>query len=99
MGLASSSLLRISILRLFHPILSGARGANRLAASLGASLGIAFAAVVAAQVPMPVHDLPLVFAPIGASAVLVFALPASPLAQPWPVIGGNTISAAVGVAT
>ncbi len=37
-------------------------------------------------------------APIGASAVLVFALPASPLAQPWAVVGGNTVSALVGTA-
>lgn len=35
--------------------------------------------------------------PLGASAVLVFAAPASPLAQPWPVFGGNVLSAAVGV--
>lgn len=67
-------------------------------ASLGAALGIALAVLIAARVPMPVQDLPLLFAPIGASAVLVFAMPASPLAQPWPVIGGNTVSAAVGVA-
>ena len=36
-------------------------------------------------------------APLGASAVLVFAVPASPLAQPWSVIGGNTLSALAGV--
>lgn len=36
-------------------------------------------------------------APLGASAVLVFAAPASPLAQPWSVIGGNGISALVGL--
>ncbi len=35
--------------------------------------------------------------PLGASAVLVFGLPASPLAQPWSVVGGNTVSAMVGV--
>nr|WP_235837759.1 HPP family protein [Chitinasiproducens palmae] len=35
-------------------------------------------------------------APMGASAVLVFAVPASPLAQPWSVIGGNSLSALVG---
>ncbi|MBL8265839.1 MAG: HPP family protein [Steroidobacter sp.] len=29
--------------------------------------------------------------------MLVFAVPASPLAQPWSVVGGNTISALVGV--
>jgi CBS domain-containing membrane protein len=36
-------------------------------------------------------------APLGASAVLVFALPSSPLAQPWSVVGGNTLSALTGV--
>src|SRR3546814_11714629 len=41
--------------------------------------------------------LPWLVAPLGASAVLVFAVPASPLAQPWPVIGGNLLSAAVGI--
>jgi len=34
---------------------------------------------------------------MGASAVLVFAVPNSPLAQPWAVVGGNTVSALVGV--
>ncbi len=37
-------------------------------------------------------------APMGASAVLVFGVPASPLAQPWAVLGGNAVSALVGVA-
>lgn len=41
--------------------------------------------------------LPFLIAPMGASAVLLFAAPASPMAQPWPVLGGNIISAAVGV--
>ncbi|QZH76104.1 MAG: HPP family protein [Erythrobacter sp.] len=42
-------------------------------------------------------DLPWLVAPLGASAVLVFAVPASPLAQPWPVIGGNLLSALIGL--
>ena len=37
-------------------------------------------------------------APMGASAVLVFGVPASPMAQPWAVVGGNTVAAAVGIA-
>jgi CBS domain-containing membrane protein len=37
-------------------------------------------------------------APVGASAVLVFAVPASPLAQPWAVVAGNTVSALAGLA-
>lgn len=41
---------------------------------------------------------PYVVAAIGASSVLIFALPASPLAQPWSVFGGYVVSAAVGVA-
>ncbi|WP_296222577.1 HPP family protein [Pseudomonas sp. UBA2684] len=41
---------------------------------------------------------PWLIAPMGASAVLLFAVPASPLAQPWSVIGGNLVAALVGVA-
>ncbi len=41
--------------------------------------------------------LPILVAPLGASAVLVFAVPASPLAQPWSVIGGDLISATIGL--
>ena len=40
---------------------------------------------------------PWFIAPMGASAVLLFALPASPLAQPWSIIGGNLIAAVVGI--
>lgn len=38
-------------------------------------------------------------APMGASAVLIFGVPNSPLAQPWSVTGGNSISALAGIAT
>jgi len=38
-------------------------------------------------------------ASLGASALLVFALPQSPMAQPWAVIAGNTLSALVGITT
>ncbi|MES2398674.1 MAG: HPP family protein [Pseudomonadota bacterium] len=41
---------------------------------------------------------PWLAAPLGASAVLVFAAPASPMAQPWSVVGGNTVSALAGIA-
>jgi len=44
------------------------------------------------------EQVPLLIAPIGASTVLVFGVPASPLAQPWSVIGGNFVAAVVGVA-
>lgn len=41
--------------------------------------------------------LPLMVASMGASAVLLFAASHSPLAQPWPLVGGNILSAMVGV--
>lgn len=43
-------------------------------------------------------SLPWLVAPMGASAVLVLGVPSSPLAQPWSGVGGNTLSALVGIA-
>jgi len=34
---------------------------------------------------------------MGASAVLLFTAPHGPLSQPWPLIGGNLVSATIGV--
>ncbi len=42
--------------------------------------------------------MPALVAPMGVSSVLLFAVPASPLAQPWSIIGGNTLSALAGIA-
>jgi CBS domain-containing membrane protein len=81
--------------KLFNPILAGATLTERLLACAGVFAAIALTA--AAGLAFPGHS-PLVAAPIGASAVLVFVVPASPLAQPWPVIGGNVISAFIGLA-
>jgi len=41
---------------------------------------------------------PWLAAPMGASAVLLFGVPSSPLAQPWPMMVGNVMAALVGVA-
>jgi len=40
---------------------------------------------------------PLLIFSIGASTVLVFAVPHGALSQPWPVIGGHLVSALIGV--
>ncbi|MFD1794455.1 CBS domain-containing protein [Paracoccus aurantiacus] len=67
--------------------------AEALRASLGAFVGLTVTAVVAFVVS-PDRWLALyLIAPFGATAVLVFAAPNSPLAQPWPAIVGNTASA------
>lgn len=41
---------------------------------------------------------PFVIASMGSSAVLLFAVFHSPLSQPWALVGGHLISAAIGVA-
>jgi CBS domain-containing membrane protein len=72
---------------------------ERWRVATGAGLGLLFTALLCLAVsPGSVERLPWLVAPLGASAVLVFGLPASPLAQPWSVVGGNTVSALVGIA-
>lgn len=41
---------------------------------------------------------PIAIASMGASAVILFIIPNSPLAQPWPLVGGHLVSAVIGVA-
>ena len=83
--------------RLFSPILAGATLRERLIACLGALLAIGLTGVISGYLFGQGPHLPLIVAPMGASAVLLFAVPASPLAQPWSIIGGNTISALMGI--
>lgn len=66
--------------------------------AIGGALGIALAGA-AGRLVLGEHGaaLPWLVAPLGASAVLVFAVPASPLAQPWSVIGGSILSALIGL--
>lgn len=84
------------LFRPFRPLLPGTTPGDRLIACAAAAMGIAGMAIVCAMLPPGTG--PLIVAPMGASAVLLFAVPASPLAQPWPVVGGNVLSALVGVA-
>ncbi len=65
----------------------------------GAGLGILFTALLSRWWSGAGSAVPWLVAPLGASAVLVFAVPASPMAQPWSVVGGNTLSALVGAAS
>ena len=83
--------------RLFVPILAGATLRERIVACVGALIGIALTGAICGLTLGGGPHIPLIVAPMGASAVLLFAVPASPLAQPWSIVGGNTISALVGV--
>ncbi|MVW73575.1 HPP family protein [Bordetella sp. 15P40C-2] len=70
---------------------------ERLRACVGILIGLLVTGVLSTAVGEPEHNTPLLLAPIGASAVLLFAVPSSPLAQPWPLLAGNVIAALVGV--
>ncbi len=69
---------------------------EKLRSGLAAFAGIALVSLVSIYF-LADTGLPLIIASIGATTVLVFAAPHSPLAQPWPVLAGNMISAVVGV--
>ena len=84
-------------LRSFAPHRSRYRRPEYLRGALGAFLGIVGASLLGKLLPGGEVGLPFIVAPIGASAVLVFAVPASPLAQPYPVLFGNVVSAAIGI--
>ncbi|NDW03681.1 CBS domain-containing protein [Jiella sp. 40Bstr34] len=66
-------------------------------ASVGALVGIALTGFTTLLILGPDTIVPLLVAPMGASAVLLFAVPSSPLAQPWSIIGGNVSAALVGI--
>ncbi len=63
---------------------------------LGAFLGIGLLAWLGTHWFTP-HGLPFLIAPFGASAVLLFGAPRSPLAQTRNLVGGHVVSALVGV--
>lgn len=69
---------------------------ERLRAGIGGALAILLVSLFAATL-MPGTAGLLIAASMGASAVIVFGLPTSPLGQPWPLIGGHLISALLGV--
>lgn len=86
------------LLRAFGPAAAGAPPAEAIRAGLGALVGLALVGLLTLT---PWVDKTLGFyliAPFAASSVLLFAVPNSPLAQPWPAVVGNVIAAVVGVA-
>ena len=86
------------LVRAWLPAQTGVNRRERWRALVGAALGIAFTGLLCRLFAGAAGSAVWLVAPLGASAVLVFALPASPLAQPWSVVGGNTLSALVGIA-
>lgn len=87
----------LHVLRRLVPPPPTVRPRERLRGAAGAFVGLLVAGLVSRSAFGSAAHWPLLIAPMGASAVLLFAVPSSPLAQPWPVVGGNVLAALVGV--
>jgi len=70
---------------------------ERLISGVGGLLGILAVSLVSLYV-LDAPGATLLIASMGASAVLLFAVPHGALSQPWPVLGGHIVSAVIGVA-
>ncbi|NQW79886.1 MAG: HPP family protein [Polaromonas sp.] len=71
---------------------------ERYRAAAGAFIGLLFTLLAGRYIGGLVGVSDWAMASLGASALLVFVLPSSPMAQPWAVIGGNFLSALIGIA-
>lgn len=70
--------------------------AEKLASTIGGFVGIFLISVISFQFT-GANGAALIIPSMGASAVLVFAVPHGKLSQPWALIGGHLSSAFVGV--
>ncbi len=77
----------------FGPAMGSPKAVDLARAALGAGVGLLLAGLA-----LRGAGFGSLIAPFGASAVLVYAVPNSPLAQPWSVVMGNTLSALVALA-
>jgi len=70
---------------------------EKLVAALGGGLSI-LALIYFSFWALPESGAPVIISSMGASAVLLFAVPHGQLSQPWPVIAGHGFSALIGMA-
>lgn len=70
---------------------------EKLISALGAAIAIALTAWLCQQSGLGSSGQTLLISSMGASAVLLFAVPHGALSQPWPVFGGHILSAFIGI--
>jgi CBS domain-containing membrane protein len=85
-------------LRGFGPAVGGSSPTEAVRAGIGAAVGLGVSALFLLSPSVNLQTGLYLIAPFGATSVLIFAVPNSPLAQPWSAIMGNTVAAIVGVA-
>lgn len=70
---------------------------ERLISALGGFIGLLLVFALSRSL-LDAGAAPILMLSIASSAVLLFAVPHGALSQPWPVLGGHLVSAAIGVA-
>jgi len=83
--------------KLWSGRLNHASHGEKFISAIGGFIGIIAVLWVSGSV-LDHHGAAMVIASMGATAVLLFAVPHGALSQPWPVVGGHLISAFIGVA-
>ena len=70
--------------------------AERWRSTLAALIGMLLIQGILAVIPAQ-PGISYLLAPLGATSVILFVLPHSPLAQPWPLVGGLLLPAIIGL--
>jgi CBS domain-containing membrane protein len=83
--------------RAFGPAVGRVPWTEAVRAGLGALVGLGVAGLFLLSPSIDLQQGLFLMAPFGASSVLLFAVPNSPLAQPWSAIVGNIVSALVAI--
>lgn len=89
--------MKLRNFRALYPAIPASTHKEAIRAGFGALIGLGIAGFVLSFFDLQGAGLYLI-APFGASSVLLFAVPNSPLAQPWSAIVGNFVAALAGIA-
>ncbi len=84
-----------ALLASFKPSFDPVPLSEKIRAGLAALAGILFLGLALRYLPQSGFPL-IIFASSAASAVLLYAVPHSPMAQPWALVGGNLLSGLIG---
>lgn len=87
----------LHFLRSFGPAVASPPATEAIRAGLGALIGLGLTGMFVLSPAIDLHMGLFLIAPFGATSVLLFAVPNSPLAQPWSAVMGNTVAALVAI--
>src|SRR5690606_11931 len=97
-GFKAEVRLNKQFFRAFGPAVGRVPWTEAVRAGVGALVGLGLTGLFLLSPLIDLQQGLFLMAPFGASAVLLFAVPNSPLAQPWSAIVGNVVAAVVAIA-